>query len=134
KNRQRWTFGGLYPREYSLAQGGTDAWSLQTECLIVGERAGRAASQEPRLTVKVRFLHLLARQVGQVVDPSASNDEGAPPIRAVDALWIGDRLYQSWQEAIERVVAVDDLEVDDLVARPYRQTFTFPSSRKVEQL
>src|SRR5262249_23518801 len=34
KNRQRWTFGGLYPEAYSRAQGGTDACSNQTECLI----------------------------------------------------------------------------------------------------
>ena len=40
KNRQRWTFGGLYPRSYSEAQAGTDPWMSQTECLVhAGERA-----------------------------------------------------------------------------------------------
>ncbi len=34
KNRQRWTFGGLYPRSYSEAQDGTDPWMSRTECLL----------------------------------------------------------------------------------------------------
>ncbi len=37
KNRQRWTFGGLYPRPYSEARNGTDPWMSQTECLIESE-------------------------------------------------------------------------------------------------
>jgi hypothetical protein len=36
KNRQRWTFGGIVPRSYSEAQGGSDAWQMQTECLVQG--------------------------------------------------------------------------------------------------
>ena len=38
KNRQRWTFGGLYPKSYSDRQRGTDPWFSQTECLVSGER------------------------------------------------------------------------------------------------
>ena len=34
KNRQRFNFGVLYPRAYSEAQTGSDAWSMQTECLV----------------------------------------------------------------------------------------------------
>ena len=30
KNHQRFNFGVLYPRVYSEAQGGTDAWTMQT--------------------------------------------------------------------------------------------------------
>ena len=36
KNRQRFNFGVVYPRAYSEAQGGTDAWTMQTECLVLG--------------------------------------------------------------------------------------------------
>ena len=32
KNRQRWTFGGIYPQAYSEAQAGADPWSMQTQC------------------------------------------------------------------------------------------------------
>ncbi len=36
KNQQRFNFGVLYPRSYSEAQAGTDAWTMQTECLLLG--------------------------------------------------------------------------------------------------
>src|SRR5262249_29648457 len=52
KNRQRWTFGGVYP------EGCGEASSLHTECLL---RAGREAT----LRVRVRFLHLLERTAGE---------------------------------------------------------------------
>ena len=37
KNRQRFNFGVLYPKSYSEAQIGSDAWSMQTECLVEGD-------------------------------------------------------------------------------------------------
>jgi len=55
KNRQRWTFGGVYPRAYSEATGGSEAWVVQTECLVRG--AGG------RLQIQVRFLHLHQRTI-----------------------------------------------------------------------
>ena len=33
KNQRRWTFGGVYPRAYSEAEGGNDPWLMQTQCL-----------------------------------------------------------------------------------------------------
>ena len=62
KNRQRWTFGGLYPRSYSEAQAAGDAWSMQTECLLLG-------MEQTRLDVKVRFLHLMNRTAGELLSP-----------------------------------------------------------------
>src|SRR5262249_20835265 len=58
KNRQRWTFGGLYPRAYSKAQSGTDPWSMHTQCLVQG-------GPGTTLDVTVRFLHLLERRLGE---------------------------------------------------------------------
>src|SRR5438093_13605645 len=57
ENRQRWTFGGLYPRAYSEAQGGTDTWTMQTQCLVQG-------GADTALDITVRFLHLLERPLG----------------------------------------------------------------------
>ena len=37
KNRTRWTFGAVYPREYSEANGGIEPWTMRTECLIEGQ-------------------------------------------------------------------------------------------------
>lgn len=56
KNQQRWNFGVLYPRAYAERQAGSDAWSMQTECLV---RA--TADAAPR--IRVRFLHLIPRMV-----------------------------------------------------------------------
>src|SRR5215510_8777388 len=56
KNRLRWNFGVIYPQDYSLSQGGAEASSMQTECLLLGD-------QRAKIDVKIRFLHLLARTV-----------------------------------------------------------------------
>ena len=54
KNRQRWNFGVLYPQAYSDRQDGTDAYRMQTECLVRG-------TPGTMLEVHVRFLQLRAR-------------------------------------------------------------------------
>ena len=40
KNQQRFNFGVVYPRAYSEATGGSDAWTMQTQCLVQGGDAG----------------------------------------------------------------------------------------------
>ena len=55
KNRQRWTFGGLYPEAYCRDQAGSDASSNQTECLLQG-------SPQTVLDVTVRFLQIVRGQ------------------------------------------------------------------------
>ena len=54
KNRRRWTFGVVYPREYSEAGGGIVPCTMQTECLLKGQA-------DTSLDIMVRFLHLLVR-------------------------------------------------------------------------
>ena len=127
KNRQRWTFGGLYPQSYSLAQDGTDAWTMQTECLVAGVR--------PTVAVRVRFLHLVARLVGELTPPLAEfPDACEPPFRVVEALRVGEKLYYTWQEAVEREVLLDPMDASDLVAHPRQQAFCFPARREYESL
>ena len=93
KNRQRWTFGGLYPRAYSEAQAGSDAWRMQTECLVRG-------NDLTDLHVKVRFLHLTARLVAELDSPRQElTDLDQIPLRFVDSLQVGGRVFQTWQEA-----------------------------------
>jgi hypothetical protein len=53
KNGQRWNFGVLYPPEYAAAQQGSDAASMQCECLARGVDS---------LSVTVRFLQLATRE------------------------------------------------------------------------
>jgi hypothetical protein len=87
KNQRRWTFGGVYPRAHAESRGavGDDPWTMQTECLVEGGGA-------TRLTVGVRFLHVVWRQV---VDA-----EG----REVDALDAGGERHLSWEEAVEALL------------------------------
>jgi hydrogenase maturation protease len=117
KNRQRWTFGGLYPEAWCRAQGGETSGS-QTECLVSGDAA-------TAVEVVVRFLHLTARQV----------EEGAgPPFRPVETLRVGDKLFQTWQEAEEREVAVGEVPLGRLATCPLNQPFAFPGGRRSELL
>src|SRR5947209_19261961 len=126
KNRQRWTFGGLYPRAYSEAQGGADAWSMQTECLVTGDI--RSA-----LAVRVRFLQLVERTVGELDRPVAELADGVEPaFRPVEVLEAGDRRWQSWQEAVEREVDLGEADLTDLLAQPRRHEFAFPPRRELE--
>jgi len=52
KNRQRWNFGTLYPRDFALAQRPEEAWSFHAETLFeAGERS--------RISLRIRFLELV---------------------------------------------------------------------------
>lgn len=64
KNRQRFTFGVLYPPAYAETSGGTDHSLAQTECLALAEPSAS-------LRVSVRFLHLAERGHG--------DEASAPP-------------------------------------------------------
>ena len=105
KNRQRWNFGVIYPQDYSLSQGGAEASSMQTECLLLGD-------QRAKLDVKIRFLHLLARRVG------------------AEPLEIGAAIPDAWQEAVEREVDARGIDLSEIVAEPRRMTFAFPAMRE----
>ena len=126
KNRQRWTFGGLYPRSYSKANESSDPWCMQTECLVQG-------SDATTIRVKARFLHLQARLVGELDHPLQELRDGEEPaLHLVDKCQIGDRLLHTWQEAVEREHVVDDLNLASLLGEPLESDFDFPASRRLE--
>src|SRR5689334_14718904 len=126
KNRQRWTFGGIYPPAYSRGAGGADACTQQTECLIEG-------NARTRLDVRVRFLHVQDRVIGALDVPLPHLPAtGVPAYRPVAALQVGDTVLHTWQEVVEREIAALDLGVGDLLARPHEQAFTFPATGQIE--
>ncbi len=128
KNQQRWNFGGVYPHAYSEAQKGTEAWTMQTECLVTTDA-------DTTLDIRVRFLHLQERAVGELEAPVALLPEGdAPPYRPVDALKIGARTFQSWQESVARDVPITGLKPLALVVQPHEMSFAFPVWQGVEPL
>lgn len=125
KNRQRFNWGALAPESYSEAQKGTESYLMQTECLLEGD-------ENTTLDVKVRFLHLVSREVGELENPLGELPEtGEPDFRFVPNLDVGGRLYQTWQEAVEREV---DLPTLDLNAISEVKQFSFPMTRTLEPL
>lgn len=50
KNRQRWSFGILYPPDYPEVRSGTERSLMRSECLL---RAG----EDARVGIRLRFLH-----------------------------------------------------------------------------
>ncbi len=128
KNQQRWNFGALCPHSYSQAQRGTEAWTMQTECLVAG-------TDDTTLDVKIRFLHLLTREVGRLTAPQSALQTGAATdLQMVAALEVGGRIYQTWQEAVEREVSLPGIKLHELVAQPQRQIFTFLAKQEQEYL
>lgn len=121
KNRQRFNWGALAPKEYSDAQNGTEAFEMQTECLITG-------CEDTEIRVRVRFLHLTNRAIGKVARPT---DEIPKTFEFVDLLDIDGELYQSWQEAVERIIDIPPLRPDDSSATT---AFSFADSRDVEPI
>ncbi|MDQ3510523.1 MAG: hypothetical protein M3414_02310, partial [Pseudomonadota bacterium] len=128
KNRQRWTFGGIYPRSYHDATGGSEPFRMQTQCLLRGD-------DDTRLEVRVRFLHPVARELG-VLDPpmAAWPVDGEPAFRRVPSLQVGERELHSWQEAMERDVLVADCRLGTLRDTERRTEFAFDSRRELAPL
>lgn len=127
KNQQRWNFGVLAPRSSSEHAPGFDPWSMQTECLV---RAGDAA----RITVKVRFLQIIQRTIGRLRTPGQELPEGVEPqFDPIDRLELAGRIFQAWQEAVERDYTSAAMSLDFLAAQP-QAVLAFPGGREFEYL
>ncbi|HEX6492496.1 MAG TPA: hypothetical protein VF112_03235, partial [Candidatus Dormibacteraeota bacterium] len=126
KNQIRWTFGGVYPRAYGEASGGTEPWAAQTECLLEG---GDDAIVEARL----RFLHVLVRTIGRLAEPVATLPEN-PDHTLVAELKIGATTHRPWEEATERELDAGRHRCGDLCAAAVRTEVAMPAGRSLEPL
>ncbi|HMB90619.1 MAG TPA: hypothetical protein VKP65_07220 [Rhodothermales bacterium] len=128
KNRQRFTFGRVYPHAYHLDQKGAEPYVMQTQCLV-------KAASDAEVTINVRFLHPMARQVGRLLEPiSTLPTDAEPAFEAVSSLRVGDTLHQTWQEAVEQTVAVEPLSLYTLTQEAVPHVFSFPASRTIEAI
>ncbi len=128
KNQQRWNFGVLCPQSYSEAQKGSEAWTMQTECLV-------ETNSLTQLEVRVRFLQLVARSVGELSKPVSELSPGeTPEFRPVERLALNGRVYQPWQEAIERDLSLPAYNVEALSRKPVADAFLFSAEKHVEYL
>jgi hydrogenase maturation protease len=127
KNQQRWNFGVLYPPSWCDQQVGSDRSSMQTECLL-------KTTSSTRLTVKVRFLHIVRRSIAKLVSRSAESFVPAEPaLEFVDRLELAGRVYQPWQEAVERELSYVDLDpIDFATMSPL--LFNFPAGKSTDYL
>ncbi len=100
KNVKRWTFGGLYPRAWSKATGGSERCTTRARCLVIG-------SPSATLEVEARLLHLIERSTVE------QGNEHVP--------------VQIWQECQERKIAMPACAIGDVLPAPRRQEFAFPA-------
>ncbi len=126
KNQQRWNFGVLCPQSWCDAQPGSESHFLETQCLV-------KAASSTHLTVKVRFLQIVQRVVGRFTTPVVDGAGEGHELELVDRLDVEERVYQPWQEAVERSLACENLDV--LTLCPSNSTaFSFPEGDSLENV
>lgn len=109
KNRQRWSFGILYPPDYPEVKAGTERSSMHCECLL--EKHGQGAVQ-----IELRFLHLASHQV---IRPEAeSKPSGSPPFEMPAG--------ETWDEGVERTAQFE------ITLEGNREEFQFAFPASVE--
>jgi hypothetical protein len=116
KNRLRWQFGVVAPREFS-ERSGSDAWHAQTEGVV-------EPIDLPRLTIRLRWLQLQRRTVERAT--------GADEWIRCDRVVVGGREIQTWDEAVPQEVTVADLGIDDLCLREHSRAIDVPGAIETE--
>ncbi len=97
KNRQRWTFGGVFPKAFDQ-QG--DASRMETQVLLRG-------GEQAAFNVHFRFLQVMTREVGQLATPTRElPEEGEPALTRVPSFNVDGRELLAWEEAIEREIGL----------------------------
>ena len=100
---------------------------MQTECLI-------KTTASTRFAAKIRFLQIVRRSVGKLRTPGREEREGVEPeFDFVDRLEVGGRVYQPWEEAVEREHTSSLM--DPATLSPLSPLYlTFPAGRRFEYL
>ncbi len=120
KNQQRFNFGVLYPRTYAETHE-SEAWSSQTECLVLGKQGA--------IEVRVKFLHLVERTIHEFVSSATSDGEER---RMVERLEVDGEVFHCWQEAVEEEICLPALSLESLVNDKGQFPAEFPPSQSDE--
>ena len=126
KNRQRFNFGVLYPKSYSEMQSGSDACSMQTECVIQGDSSAA-------IEVRVRFLKIVARSVGKLA-ALVQPPDGTPSFDSVAMLDVDDKTFTPWQEAVECELTIPPQNLEALTFAPLDWKFSFSAKEETDFL
>jgi hypothetical protein len=117
KNQRRWTFGGVFPQTHS-ARHPDDPALMQAQCLLEGSR-------DAALEVRLRFLHVVARQALR---------DAPRGLEPVEELVAGGERHLSWDEAAERELSTGALRVGDLELQPRLAEIDVPAGDERESL
>ncbi len=123
KNRQRWTIGVVYPREYSEANGSIEPWTMQTECLVAGQ-----GNEDLSLNIHIRFLHLLLHTTTNGAPSTAQSN----PSYTGEWSLAGSMANEPFEEGIEREISIVDCSLRDLITGDRVIEIDFPGQRLVE--
>ena len=123
KNRQRWTFGGVFPKAFDQ-QG--DASRMETQVLLRG-------GEQAAFNVHFRFLQVMTREVGQLATPTRELPvEGEPALTRVPSFNVDGRELLAWEEAIEREIGLGPLRPADVQGAASVTPFCFKGAREFE--
>lgn len=123
--RQRFTFGRVYPQIFSEKENGAEPCAMQTECLF------RARTESPRLKITLGFLQPIAREIGafETILEKLPED-GAFRFQNVPQLEVAGKTFQAWMEAVERAVSTNVNNFD----APVGMSFVCPASENRESI
>lgn len=109
KNRQRWTFGGIYPDAFAVQSSGADRSTVCADMLVEAP-ADADDAIDAKVEIRLRFLQVVSRQVMRV------DDDGR---HAVEELSVGEERHLSWDETTEREITVScELEASNEIVAP----------------
>lgn len=118
KNQVRWQFGVIMPRDYSDG-GGSEPWTMQTECLI-------EPGDAPVLDLRLRFLQVQARIVGKTVNA----EQGI--YWPVESFEFNGRQLVSWDEGVKRELDYPGINITELRAAERAFPVEIAAGREVE--
>ena len=123
KNRQRWTFGGVFPTSFDQ-QG--DASFMETQVLLRG-------GEQAVFGAHFRFLQVVKREIGLLAAPADElPKDGAPALTLVPRLDVDGRELLAWEEALEREVVLGPLRPADIQDAAFVTPLRFEPARSFE--
>jgi hydrogenase maturation protease len=113
--RERFTFGRIYPQVYSRQQQGRELCQIGAEVLL--ETDDDAADLE----ITLGFLQPIQREIGTLPKPlHALPPNEDLPVGVVPKLELNGKLYQTWMEAAERRVTVHFKNWQETIEAPFK--------------
>jgi hypothetical protein len=129
KNRQRFTFGRVYPHDYSEAQNGAEPSLMTTQALLVGKGG-------TDLEISVRFLQVTSREILSLREPVLDLPASLPAasFEVVPELSVDGLRFLTWQEAVERELNIAPQAGTQTAGAGCRLSFEFPASENLEPI